>query len=249
VALAQPSVSDIPAIPLPVTAPTTVLIAVVGTCGAGKDHCVTDLVTFFTAQGLSILSVGTGDLCDKAAFSSDDEARRLQRVLTESQLSRLRADLLHNRTVDSDIVLSLLGVSLHGCQSHVAFNGFPRLADQVGFLGQQVNRRQVMFNLQVTAETALFRISRRIVCLRCRMPYTPETRPNSCHKCGGEIGQRREDQNATNVSIRIAREREQLEAMLKIYRNVGTVYDVSAEPESEEVAKEVIRLLCPIFSL
>ncbi len=192
-----------------------------GAPGAGKGTQARGL-----AGELSVPQVATGDMLREAVAAGTELGREAQRYMDSGAL------------VPDAVVIGLIADRLRrpDAESGFILDGFPRTVEQAEGLdrlltgmGQKLDR--VVF-FDVGEGELVRRLTGRRVCRQCGASYHVEWAPprvaSRCDLCGGELGQRDDDREAT-VRSRLQVYARQTAPLLDYYRARGLLVPIAGE--------------------
>lgn len=159
-------------------------IVLLGAPGAGKGTQSARLVDEFGFTHLS-----TGDLLRAAVKEGTELGVKAKSCMDAGEL------------VPDEVVIGLVEEKLKAApEASFLLDGFPRTPAQAvaldGVLANLGKKLDYAIALEVDSEALVARMSQRRVCHECGYPGTVETGP-VCPKCGGEMYQRDDDNEAT----------------------------------------------------
>lgn len=202
-----------------------------GAPGAGKGTVAEGVV----AQ-TSYTHFSTGDMLRDAIRQGSELGRRADEFIRKGEL------------VPDDIILGMVFERLdRGTQDQaVMFDGFPRTLAQAQLLDDGFKTRngllQVVFLLEVPRELVIQRLTGRRICRGCGANYhitnIPPKKAGVCDRCGGELAQRPDDNEAT-ISNRLDVFHRQTEALTAFYEAQGKLVRVDASQPREKTLAEV----------
>lgn len=129
-------------------------------------------------------------------------------------------------------------------------DGTPRTLGQAAALEEMLQRRATPLTgallLGVTSETVTDRVQHRVVCERCgrafRLGSDVQEVGAACLSCGGTL-ERRKDDNADALALRMAEYEEKTLPLLPFYESRGLLRRVSGEGNVDEVFTRVVASL------
>lgn len=141
-------------------------------------------------------------------------------------------------------------LSKQDCMSGFLLDGFPRTVPQAEALDEmlkEMNRPiDYVIHISVEREKLMERLTGRRICRNCgatyHMVFNPPARPGVCDKCGGELYQREDDNEAT-VGNRLEVNIAQQEPLLSYYENKGVLKTIDGNRKIEEVFQDVDDLI------
>lgn len=210
-------------------------LILLGPPGSGKGTQATRLV-----EKYRIPQISTGDIL-RAAVRDGTE-------LGKSAKSYMDAGKL----VPDSVVIGIIGERLReaDCARGYILDGFPRtvaqadaLKDTVARMGQAIDH---VLSLEVPAEELVERLSGRRTCKGCGAMYHVKfSRPRvdgKCDKCGGELFQRDDDQEAT-IRARLKVYDEQTAPLIAYYRKAGLLRSIDGMGGMEEILGRITAVL------
>jgi len=135
-------------------------------------------------------------------------------------------------------------------KSGVVFDGFPRNLKQAEALdralAQQAKAIDRVVYIKVPEEELLRRLSGRLICRNCQMPYHATDSPprvwGKCDKCGGELYQRPDD-NVETVKKRLDVYFAETAPLISYYAKSEKLIEIDGEGSVAEVGERVITAL------
>lgn len=202
-----------------------------GPPGAGKGTQATAASRF-----LGIPHVATGDIFRKHLKGGTELGQLAKSYMDEGQL------------VPDDVVVDIVASRLdeEDARDGVLFDGFPRTVRQaellVERLAQDGRKVDAVINLAVDDAVIVSRLSGRRTCLSCGATYhvahNPPAVAGVCDRCGGEVVQRDDDQEAT-IRSRLETYHSQTAPVLAWLRPRTAVADIQADQGIDEVEAEI----------
>ena len=213
-------------------------VILLGPPGAGKGP---------QAQGIKaefgIPQIATGDILRAAVAARTEVGLRAKSYMDKGEL------------VPDEVVVTIVAARLtqDDCGDGWLLDGFPRTAAQAGALDQTIREKSLepidsVVYLKVSADEVVRRLSGRRVCSNpdCGNTYHVEFMPPpadmKCEKCGGEIVQRDDDRRET-VRRRLETYERRTADLVGRYREAGTLAEVDAAGEPEEITKRIFSAL------
>jgi adenylate kinase len=181
-----------------------------------------------TAGKLGLCHVSTGDLMRGA----------------EGELKeRLDGFMNAGALVPDDLVLDLLKEKLGSeeCRKGFILDGFPRTMNQAKLL-KGITDIDKVFEIWISDEVAVKRISSRLSCLKCGAIFNKITNPpkeeGKCDECGGKLVQREDDKEAA-IRMRLDIYHKETEPVLDLYDSIK----VNGEQSIDKVEEDILENL------
>ncbi|MED0685443.1 adenylate kinase [Anoxybacillus ayderensis] len=210
-------------------------LVLMGLPGAGKGTQAEKIV-----EKYKIPHISTGDMF-RAAMREGTELG----LQAKSYMDR--GDLVPDE-VTIGIVRERL--SKDDCQNGFLLDGFPRTvaqAEALETLLQQLNRSiDYVINIEVDKNILMERLTGRRICKECGATYhlvfNPPAKAGVCDKCGGELYQRADDNEAT-VANRLEVNMKQAQPLLNFYAAKGYLRNINGQQHIDQVFADICELL------
>lgn len=210
-------------------------LVLMGLPGAGKGTQAEKIV-----EKYKIPHISTGDMF-RAAIKEGTELG----LQAKSYMDR--GDLVPDE-VTIGIVRERL--SKDDCQNGFLLDGFPRTvaqAEALETLLQQLNRSiDYVINIEVDKSILMERLTGRRICKECGATYhlvfNPPAQADVCDKCGGELYQRADDNEAT-VANRLEVNMKQAQPLLDFYEAKGYLRNINGQQHIDQVFADICELL------
>ncbi|ERI06765.1 adenylate kinase [Aneurinibacillus aneurinilyticus] len=210
-------------------------IILTGLPGAGKGTQGERIVEEF-----GIPHISTGDMF-RAAIKEETE-------MGKQAKSYMDQGLLVPDEVVIGIVKERLGKA--DCEKGFMLDGFPRTMAQaealdatLAELGRGIDH---VINIDVDRGILMERLTGRRICKNCGATYhvifNPPSQEGICDKCGGELYQRDDDNEAT-VATRLDVNIEQSAPILKYYNEKGLLRNINGQQDINKVFEDVAQVL------
>ena len=198
-----------------------------GAPGAGKGT-----VAQAAVEKYGIVQISTGDLLRNKVKEENEEAKRLQDIMSSGQL------------VDDETIIALLKERLAKDDVHNGFvlDGFPRTLPQAealnGLLVEIEKDLSAVVNIEVTEDRVVERICHRLSCPTCGKIYNEVMEgmiPKVAGKCdidGAELTKRADD-NEETVRARFKAYTEQTLPLVGYYDEKGLLKSYDGNPPME----------------
>ena len=198
-----------------------------GPPGAGKGTQAK-----LVAEQFGIPQISTGDILRQAVKDGTPLGQ-------EAQAYMERGDLVPDAVVIGIIEERL---SQPDCQAGYILDGFPRTEVQANALAETLGKRggsiDHVVNIEVSDEELIHRLTGRRTCKECQEPYNvtfnPPQREGVCDKCGGELIQRKDDDEET-IRARLGVYREQTAPLVAYYEKQGLLRTVTGAGAIQEI--------------
>jgi adenylate kinase len=210
-------------------------IVLIGAPGGGKGTQAKLLV-----EKYGIPQISTGDLLREAVAAGSPLGMRAKAAMEAGQL------------VSDDIVLGMIRerLSKPDAQKGFILDGFPRNIPQAESLDKLLadmgKPLQVSLLIDVDFNILMQRLTGRRTCSQCGAIFNVHTSPprleGRCDKCGGELTQRADDNEAT-VSQRLKVYEAQTAPLIEYYRRHGILRTVQGVGEIEDIFGAIQRIL------
>lgn len=209
-------------------------LLIFGPQGAGKGTQSARLLEKF-----DIPVISTGDMFREAVGFDSDLGKKVTEYLDAGKLvpDELTVEVVRERLAQPDAAEGFL------------IDGFPRNPFQAEALDRildaQGSELDAAVALEVPEEVSLHRLSGRRVCRKCGRNYHADNPPKenwTCDRCGGEVVQRSDDNEAT-ISRRLATYHEQTEPLKDHYRDRGLLREVSGVGDQDEIFDRILAAL------
>lgn len=206
-------------------------LIMLGAPGAGKGTQAERL-----ARTRRIPKISTGDILREAVHDGTEIGRRARAIMD-------RGDL-----VSDDVMIGIVKERLDRPDASAGFvlDGFPRTVAQAEALDGIMEGRGplVIVDIDVPEEELIRRLASRLLCASCSSNATTpaETASLACAKCGGQLVQRSDDNEAT-VRDRLAVYRAKTMPLLDFYKARPTFRLISGAATPDCVADELARVV------
>jgi adenylate kinase len=215
-------------------------IVLIGAPGGGKGTQAKLLV-----EKYGIPQISTGDLLREAVAAGTPLGMRAKAAMEAGQL------------VSDDIVLGMIRerLSKPDAQKGFILDGFPRNIPQAESLDKLLTDMgkplQVSLLIDVDFNILMQRLTGRRTCSQCGAIFNVHTSPprleGRCDKCGGELTQRADDNEAT-VSQRLKVYEAQTAPLIEYYRRHGILRTVQGVGEIGDIFGAIQRILSTLPS-
>ncbi|MBT3699945.1 MAG: adenylate kinase [Alphaproteobacteria bacterium] len=208
------------------------IIVLFGPPGCGKGTQAKRL-----QANTGLVQLSTGDMLRAAIASGSELGNRVKGIMAEGNL------------VDDETVIAMLSARIDApdCEKGFILDGFPRTVAQAEALDALLTGKGIeigaVVEMTVEDEALIERISGRYTCGNCGEGYHDAfKRPVAegvCDQCGGKKFDRRADDNAESVRIRLDAYRNLSAPLLPYYRERSKLIAVNGMAGMNEVEKEI----------
>ena len=210
-------------------------LILVGPPGAGKGTQAVHL-----AEHYKIPHISTGDIF-RANIKGGTELGKLAQSYMDA------GDLVPD-SVTNSMVEDRLGQSDVG--NGFLLDGYPRNVGQAEFLDGVLNAKSApldsVLELSIANDEIIKRLSGRRICRGCgasfHIHFEKPSKDGVCDKCGGELYQRQDDNEAT-IANRLNVYTEQTEPIIEYYKKAGLLKVISATGAVSEITTQAISAL------
>ena len=210
--------------------PLTIIF--MGPSGSGKG---TQAILLSDKFGFEFIEMG-GIIRAEAKKDTDLGKQVHQIVMVEG---KLLDDSLTYRLLENKI----LAVPLN---KNLIVDGYPRTVQQVKDFAKLLNKadreRLVVYNVALSDEAVLKRLSKRLVCENCKSVFIASKsikKGGKCVKCSGKLI-RRSDDTPEKIKARLKWAHEQVEPAIKEYQKQGVLVNVDGDRSIEEIHEDLV---------
>lgn len=213
-------------------------LILMGPPGAGKGTQAALLVKQF-----SIPHISTGDMF-RAAVAEGTELGKQAKACMDS-----------GKLVPDEVTIGIVRERLakDDCKKGFILDGFPRTVEQADALknildelGLQLTR---VLNIHVPAEDLIERAVGRRICKKCGATYhvkfNPTKKENVCDNCGGELYQRKDDNEAT-MKNRLAVYEASTKPLIDYYSKAGLYTEIDGRQPIDKVTNDLVSVLSSV---
>jgi adenylate kinase len=206
-----------------------------GPPGAGKGTQARQ-----AAARWGVLQIATGDMLREAMAAGTELGRQAKRYYDAGDL------------VPDDVIIGLVAEALGRPEAGKGFvlDGFPRTRAQAEALDRLLQERGLHLDrvllFRVPEAELVHRLSGRRLCRECghthHLSFSPPARAGVCDRCGSELYQRKDDEEAT-VRRRFAVYERDTRPLVDYYRSRGLLEEIPAEGTVDQVFDAVVRVM------
>jgi len=210
-------------------------LILLGPPGAGKGTQATRLV-----EQYGIPQISTGDILRAAVRQGTELGKSAKSYMDSGKL------------VPDSVVIGIIQERLKeaDCSKGYILDGFPRtvaqadaLQDAVASMGRKIDH---VLSIEVPNEELVVRLSGRRTCKNCgamcHVKFDPPKVAGKCDKCGGELYQRDDDQEAT-IRSRLAVYDQQTAPLIDYYRKAGLLRPIDGIGGMQEIYARITAVL------
>lgn len=206
-------------------------IVFMGPPGAGKGTQAEKII-----ENYQIPHISTGDMFRKAIKDQTELGMEAKRYMDQGALvpDHVTIGIVKDRLSESD------------CKSGFLLDGFPRTVDQAKALDEILtsldSKIDYVINIDVDLDILKERLTGRRICRSCgatyHMIFNPPAVAGTCDKCGGELYQRKDD-NEETVGNRLDVYVNQTKPLLDYYSLAGNLVNINGQQSIDLVFAEI----------
>ena len=206
-------------------------IVFMGPPGAGKGTQAEKII-----ENYQIPHISTGDMFRKAIKDQTELGMEAKRYMDQGALvpDHVTIGIVQDRLSESD------------CKSGFLLDGFPRTVDQAKALDEILtsldSKIDYVINIDVDLDILKERLTGRRICRSCgatyHMIFNPPAVAGTCDKCGGELYQRKDD-NEETVGNRLDVYVSQTKPLLDYYSLAGNLVNINGQQSIDLVFAEI----------
>lgn len=210
-------------------------IVFMGPPGAGKGTQAEKII-----ENYQIPHISTGDMFRKAIKDQTELGMEAKRYMDQGALvpDHVTIGIVKDRLSESD------------CKSGFLLDGFPRTVDQAKALDEILtsldSKIDYVINIDVDLDILKERLTGRRICRSCgatyHMIFNPPKNADVCDKCGGELYQRKDD-NEETVGNRLDVYVSQTKPLLDYYSLAGNLVNINGQQSIDLVFEEIREVL------
>ena len=197
----------------------------------------------FLQAELGLTHIATGDLfrdhlksCTRLGLAAQEYMNRGQLVPDEVTI-----DMVRERMQQPDIKQGIL------------FDGFPRTLPQAEALTKLMSELRLkidgVIHLDVPTEEIVTRLSGRLICKECQVPFHKVYNPfQTCpyNKCHGEHLHQRDDDRPETVRERLEVFFKQTRPLINYYQKAGLLHTMSGLGEIDQVKQAILNVISKV---
>ncbi|MCM3217969.1 adenylate kinase [Niallia taxi] len=210
-------------------------LVLMGLPGAGKGTQAEKIV-----EKYGIPHISTGDMFRAAMKDETELGLKAKSFMDKGEL------------VPDEVTIGIVRerLSKDDCEKGFLLDGFPRTVPQAealeSILSDLVKKLDYVINVQVDQEILMERLTGRRICKSCGATYhlvfNPPANSETCDRCGGELYQRADDNEAT-VKNRLDVNIKQSQPLLDFYESKGYLKNINGQQDISKVFSDLDELL------
>lgn len=209
-------------------------IVLLGAPGSGKGTQCKNIV-----ERYGLLHLSSGDILRQERAAGSELGQKAQSYMDSGAL------------VPDEIIIEMMAKAIEKApDAGFILDGFPRTVNQAVELDESLTgngqKIDIVLNLEVDEDIIVSRITGRRSCPKCGAVYhVKNLKPKTegiCDNDGTELVQRPDDSPEV-VANRLKTYHEQTEPLVDYYRDKGTVLDIDADKDADEVKTVVFQML------
>lgn len=210
-------------------------LVLMGLPGAGKGTQAEKIV-----EKYGIPHISTGDMFRAAMKDETELGLKAKSFMDKGEL------------VPDEVTIGIVRerLSKDDCEKGFLLDGFPRTVPQAealeSILSDLVKKLDYVINVQVDQEILMERLTGRRICKSCGATYhlvfNPPANSETCVRCGGELYQRADDNEAT-VKNRLDVNIKQSQPLLDFYESKGYLKNINGQQDISKVFSDLDELL------
>jgi adenylate kinase len=210
-------------------------LILLGPPGAGKGTQASRIIDKY-----KIPQISTGDILRAAVREGTELGKEAQKYMNEGKLvpDSVVIGIIRERLVQDD------------CKNGYLLDGFPRTlpqAEELNKILENLNSKlDAVISIEVPDEEIVTRITGRRMCKACgnvyHVKFSPPSKNGVCDKCGGELYQRDDDNEAT-VRERLSAYKAQTEPLKDFYAKEGILKEVNGTGDIEKIYSDIVAIL------
>ncbi|WP_313802144.1 adenylate kinase [Cytobacillus sp.] len=210
-------------------------LVLMGLPGAGKGTQAEKIVDKY-----GIPHISTGDMFRAAIKEETELGLKAKSFIDNGEL------------VPDEVTIGIVRerLSKDDCEKGFLLDGFPRTVPQADALENilaELNKKiNFVINIDVDQDILMERLTGRRICKDCGATYhlvfNPPAKVDECDRCGGELYQRADDNEAT-VKTRLDVNIKQTKPLLDFYEAKGYLRNIDGQQDIDKVFTDLDRLL------
>lgn len=213
-------------------------LLLMGPPGAGKGTQAANLVKKF-----NIPHISTGDMFRAAVKEGTELGKKAKAVMDAGGLvpDEITIGIVRERLAKDD------------CRKGFILDGFPRTVEQADALTNILNELGMkltrVLNIHVPASELIERAVGRRICKKCGATYhvkfNPTHKNGVCDNCGGELYQRKDD-NEDTMKNRLSAYENSTKPLIDYYKKANLYTEIDGRQPIDKVTEELVNVLSSV---
>lgn len=213
-------------------------LLLMGPPGAGKGTQAAELVKKF-----NIPHISTGDMFRAAVKEGAELGKKAKAVMDAGGL------------VPDEITIGIVKERLakDDCKKGFILDGFPRTVEQADALAKILNELGMkltrVLNIHVPSSDLIERAVGRRICKSCGATYhikfNPTKKDGICDDCGGELYQRKDD-NEETMKNRLSNYEKSTKPLIEYYEKANLYTEIDGRQPINKVTEELVNVLSSV---
>lgn len=213
-------------------------LLLMGPPGAGKGTQAAELVKKF-----NIPHISTGDMFRAAVKEGTELGKKAKAVMDAGGL------------VPDEITIGIVKERLakEDCKKGFILDGFPRTVEQADALAKILNdlgmKLTRVLNIHVPFEDLIERAVGRRICKQCGATYhvkfNPTKKADVCDECGGELYQRKDD-NEETMKNRLSAYENSTKPLIDYYKKADLYTEIDGRQPIDKVTEDLVSVLSSV---
>ena len=213
-------------------------LLLMGPPGAGKGTQAAELVKKF-----NIPHISTGDMFRAAVKEGTELGKKAKAVMDAGGL------------VPDEITIGIVKERLakDDCKKGFILDGFPRTVEQANALAKILNELGMkltrVLNIHVPSEDLIERAVGRRICKSCGATYhikfNPTQKDGVCDNCGGELYQRKDD-NEETMKNRLSNYEASTKPLIDYYKKANLYTEIDGRQPIDKVTEDLVSVLSSV---
>ena len=213
-------------------------LLLMGPPGAGKGTQAAELVKKF-----NIPHISTGDMFRAAVKEGTELGKQAKAVMDAGGLvpDEITIGIVRERLAKDD------------CKKGFILDGFPRTVEQADALTNILNELDIkltrVLNIHVPASDLIERAVGRRICKQCGATYhvkfNPTQKEGTCDNCGGELYQRKDD-NEETMKNRLSAYENSTKPLIDYYKKANLYTEIDGRQPIDKVTEDLVNVLSSV---
>ncbi len=213
-------------------------LLLMGPPGAGKGTQAAELVKKY-----DIPHISTGDMFRAAVKEGTELGKKAKAVMDAGGLvpDEITIGIVRERLAKDD------------CKKGFILDGFPRTVEQADALQKILSELGIkltrVLNIHVPTEDLIERAVGRRICKQCGATYhvkfNPTHKENICDNCGGELYQRKDD-NEETMKNRLSAYENSTKPLIDYYKKADLYTEIDGRQPIDKVTEDLVSVLSSV---